>query len=191
MEEIHHPISIKEACERKTKILFTSTRPCPYCDEGSDCYRCRGTRSIMIKENKVVDITFFDSFVTHGNKVIVSVQQPYFFKDNNLCYRITINLTDLICGFRHKLDHPDHPNTVLLFPRGNVPDVTSYYVFDGIYMVIDVIYPSKVKAVPKHTAFTWKNLEEMLGVRPVSQIDCHNIIMIDMTKLDRIAINAL
>lgn len=159
------------------------------------CVRCQSTKLLTIKVSVETNIPTLHPFaITHNDikyAVYLDAHRPYYVSDGKLHYNIELCLSEIVCGFRRKLEHPNHPNTVIVWPRGTLFHHTNKYIlpnsgFNGepLYLTFSVRYPDDIGQVNAKEPFSWRNVERLLGIIPYQQISGKDIVLIDLNQLD-------
>lgn len=168
---------------------------CCNCNKIEICYRCKSSGHMIVKEAVHVQLHSLLPFAIKHKGITyatyINATAPYYIKDHKLHYRITLSLSEMICGFRKKLVHPDHPNTLIIWPRGPIFHLSNKYILpeagfngDDLFITFDVKYPDSLGYVPPKEPFSWRNIERFLGHVGFEQISPKDIVLIDLNTLD-------
>lgn len=165
------------------------------CNKIEICYRCKSSGEMIVKEPVYVQLSSLLPFsIKHHDKtyaIYIGANPPYYIENHRLHYKITLTLSEMICGFRKKLVHPNHPNTLIIWPRGSMFHLTNKYILPGagfagddLFITFDVKYPDSLGHVPPKEPFSWRNIERFLGRIDFEQISPKDIVFIDLNTLD-------
>lgn len=217
MEPIRCKVYVSELFEKRAKILIPDKVQCIFCkglnyNEPTDkeivngivkpidrveiCLRCQSTKQMKIKKSREIDIPSLYPFILDNYLITLDAHAPYYIKDGKLHYHITLELSEIICGFRRKIEHPIHTNTMIVWPRGSIFHWTNKYFLpnyapndDALVLTFGIHFPDDIGYIPPKEPFSWRNVERFLGPVPFYPIVIQNIVLIDLMTLDYVPID--
>lgn len=196
-------------------------QPCPNCkgnkyevpSDAAKCKACMGKRANKLFEeievNIPTDIINDPTTIAYGKgpcingknidlQIIFELDMPKNFSltsDKKLIYTMHLNLTEMLCGFRRTIPHPNK-QLLIISNAGNVINPDNIYFIekhglnrDTLYLNFIIHYPETI-TMTKSKQLNYKTLETILGPRREKDTDedsdIDDTFIFNLSKLHKI-----